>query len=316
MLQQTQVKTVEPYYERFLRHFPTVEALAAARLDAVLKLWEGLGYYSRARNLRQAAKQVVRRFGGRVPETRDALLSLPGIGPYTAGAIASIAFDQREPTVDGNIARVLCRLFLIRHDPKQPKVQKRLWEMAGALLPIHHAGTFNQALMELGARICVPRRPHCDICPVRQVCRARSHNVQDHVPAHGLRKQVPSYTVAVGIIFKNGRILIDKRKPEGLLGGFWEFPGGKKQPGETLEQALVREVHEEIGIRIHVDQRVATVDHAYSHFRVKLHAYQCTYVSGTPHCLMCADIKWVYPSMLNRYAFPAANRKIIRLLMS
>jgi A/G-specific adenine glycosylase len=311
MLQQTQVETVKPYYERFLKHFPTVESLAAARIDNILKLWEGLGYYSRARSLHRAAKQVVHRFGGHLPRTRDALLSLPGIGPYTAGAIASIAFDQREPLVDGNVTRVLCRLFLIRRDPRKPAVQKRLWRIAGSLLPASHVGHFNQALMELGSQVCVPRKPRCDICPVQRVCEARIHNQQDDVPIRARRKRVPSYIVAVGVIFKNGRILIDKRKPEGLLGGFWEFPGGKKQSGETLEQALLREVREELGIEIQVHERIATVDHAYSHFRVKLHAFQCTYVSGTPRCVTCVDLKWVYPGMLKRYAFPAANRKII-----
>ncbi len=316
MLQQTQVETVKPYYERFLRQFPTIEALAAARLDAVLRLWEGLGYYSRARNLHEAARQVVHQFGGRIPETRDALLNLPGVGPYTAGAMASIAFNERVPTVDGNVARVLCRLFLIRENPKQPRVVKRLWELAGALLPARDAGTFNQAVMELGSQVCVPRKPRCEVCPVRRVCLARIHNQQDQVPVRGSRKQTPHYIVAVGVIFKNGRLLIDRRKPEGLLGGFWEFPGGKKEPGETLEQAVVREVREELDIEIRVDRPLATVNHAYSHFRVTLHAFKCTYVSGTPRCTTCVDVKWVYPGALSRYVFPAANRKIIRALIS
>jgi A/G-specific adenine glycosylase len=314
MLQQTQVETVKPYYERFLQHLPTVESLAAANIDAVLKLWEGLGYYSRARSLHHAAKQVVRQFAGRLPETRDALLSLPGIGPYTAGAIASIAFGRREPLVDGNVSRVLCRLFLIRQDPKQPAVRKRLWEIAGTLLPASNVGHFNQALMELGSQVCVPRGPRCEICPVRRVCRARIQNEQDQVPIHARRRKIPSYVVGVGVIFKRGRILIDKRKPEGLLGGFWEFPGGKKKPGETLEQTVLREVHEELGIEVRVDELIAVVDHAYSHFRVKIHAFKCTYVAGTPRCLTCVDIKWVYPAALKRYAFPAANREIIRRL--
>ncbi len=314
MLQQTQVETVTPYYERFLLRFPTVESLASADIDTILKLWEGLGYYSRARSLHRAAGQVVREFGGHLPETREALLTLPGIGPYTAGAIASIAFDQREPLVDGNVTRVLCRLFLIRRNPRQPAVQKKLWQIARSLLPTSHVGHFNQALMELGSQVCVPRGPRCDVCPVRRVCRARIHDLQDQVPVRARRKKIPSYLVAVGVVFRKGRILIDKRKPEGLLGGFWEFPGGKKEPRETLEQALFREVREELGIEIQVNERLATVDHAYSHFRVQLHAFTCTYVSGTPRCRTCTDVKWVYPRSLNRYAFPAANRKIIHLL--
>jgi A/G-specific adenine glycosylase len=316
MLQQTQVETVKPYYERFLQQFPTVEALAAARVDAVLKVWEGLGYYSRARNLHEAAKEIVSRFGGHIPQTREALLSLPGIGPYTAGAVASIAFGRREPLVDGNVARVLCRLFLIRQDPKQPIVRKRLWKIAGDLLPTSHVGSFNQALMELGSQVCLPRKPRCEVCPVRRVCQARIRNLQDRVPMRKARKKVPSYIVAVGVIFKNGRILIDKRRPEGLLGGLWEFPGGKKEPGETIEEALIREVREELGIEIRVNEPVTTVDHAYSHFHVRLHAFRCTYVSGTPRCRVCVDFKWVYPSLLDRYAFPTANRRIIQALMA
>ena len=315
MLQQTQVETVKPYYERFLQRFPNMEALAAARMDTVLKLWEGLGYYSRARHLHQAAKQIIVRFGGRIPQAKEALLSLPGVGPYTAGAVASIAFGRRVSVVDGNVARVLCRLFLLRQDPKQPMVRKRLWEIAGSLLPTSHVGSFNQALMELGSQICLPRKPRCGVCPVRRVCQAKIHNLQSQVPARTPGKKIPSYIVAVGVIHKKGRILIDKRKPEGLLGGLWEFPGGKKQPRETLVQALVREVREELGIEIRVVEPLLTVDHAYSHFRVRLHAFECTYLGGTPRCLTCVDFKWVYPTMLNRYAFPAANRKIIQTLL-
>jgi A/G-specific adenine glycosylase len=314
MLQQTRVETVKPYYQRFLVRFPTVEALAAARIDAVLKVWEGLGYYSRARNLHRAAGEIVRRFDGRVPHTQDALLSLPGIGRYTAGAVASIAFGLQQPVVDGNVARVLCRLFLIRQDPEQSSVRERLWEIAAGLLPTSNAGNFNQALMELGSQVCLPRKPHCGTCPVRRVCQARIHGQQNQVPVRAARRTVPYYVVAVGVIFKRGRILIDKRKPEGLLGGLWEFPGGKKLLQETLEQTIVREVREELGIEVRVDAPLATVDHAYSHFRVRLHAFRCTYVGGKPRCRTCVDIKWVYPAALSRYAFPAANRRIIRIL--
>jgi A/G-specific adenine glycosylase len=315
MLQQTQVETVKPYYERFLKRFPTVEALAAADIDTVLKLWEGLGYYSRARNFHKAARQIVDRFAGKLPQTRDELLSLPGIGPYTAGAVASIAFGRREPLVDGNVARVLCRLCLIRKDPKPPATRRLLWDIAAELLPRRDVGSFNQALMELGSQICVPRKPRCDMCPLRQVCQAQISNLQDEIPVRGRTRKIPSYVVAVAVIFKRGRILIDKRKPEGLLGGLWEFPGGKKQPGETLEQAAVREVREELGIEIRVDELLTTVDHAYSHFRIRLHAFKCTFVRGTPCCRTCDDLKWVRPGELDRYAFPAANRKIISLLV-
>jgi len=316
MLQQTRVPAVVPYYERFLRRFPTVRQLARARLDAVLKLWEGLGYYSRARNLHRAAKEIVARCGGHLPSSREELLPLPGIGRYTAGAIASIAFGRREPLVDGNVIRVLCRLFRIKGSPRDSAVEKRIWALAAKLVPKSHAGQFNQALMELGREICLPRHPRCDECPVNRFCEAGLHHEQDSLPTRVPRKQLPFHTVAVGVIYRNGRILIDKRKPEGLLGGLWEFPGGKKRRGEPLPAALRREVREELAITVRVGRLLAVVDHTYSHFRVRIHAFECTYVSGTPHCIACADFKWVRPGDLGRYAFPAANKKIMEILRS
>ncbi len=314
MLQQTRVQAVIPYYEQFLRRFPTVQKLARARIDSVLKLWEGLGYYSRARNLHEAAKQIVSRYDGRLPDTRAELLSLPGIGVYTAGAVASIAFGRQEPVVDGNVIRVLCRVFRIRKDPKQTETRKHIWSIARDLLPAIAPGDFNQALMELGAEVCLPQTPYCGACPLRRTCLARRHSEQTRLPVRRRKKPIPCYPVVVGVIERNGQILIDKRKPEGLLGGLWEFPGGKKRPGESLEEALHREVREEIGIRIRVDGLIATVNHTYSHFRIRLHAFGCTYVSGTPRCLGCYAVKWVRPGDLGRYAFPAANNRIIQAL--
>jgi len=316
MLQQTRVPAVVPYYERFLNQFPTVERLAHAHLDTVLKLWEGLGYYSRARNLHAAAKKIVTEFHGHLPATREELLTLPGIGRYTAGAIASIAFGRREPLVDGNVTRVLCRIFRIEGSPKDVATQKRIWSIAEKLVPEGHAGQFNQALMELGSEVCLPRRPRCDDCPVNPSCGARLHHEQDSLPTRVPKKQLPFYTVAVGVIYRNGRILIDKRKPEGLLGGLWEFPGGKKRRGESLETALRREVREELALTVRVGRPLAVVDHTYSHFRVRIHAFECTYVSGTPRCIACADFKWVRPGDLGRSAFPAANKRIIEILRS
>jgi A/G-specific adenine glycosylase len=316
MLQQTRVPTVVPYYERFLGRFPTVRHLARARLDTVLKLWEGLGYYSRARNLHRAAKEIVSRFDGRVPQTMDELLSLPGIGRYTAGAIASIAFDKREPLVDGNIERVLCRVFRIQGDPGRPAIREKIWSVAERLLPEEHVGRFNQAMMELGSEVCTPRNPRCEECPVSRFCQARRRGEQDSLPTRVPKKPLPSHMVAVGVIYRDGRILIDKRKPEGLLGGLWEFPGGKVLPGESLETALRREVREELAIEIDVGPKIAAVDHAYTHFRVRIHAFECTHRSGEPRCITCADFKWVRPGDLGRYAFPAANKKIIQVLRS
>jgi A/G-specific adenine glycosylase len=314
MLQQTQVDTVCDYYRRFLKRFPTVRDLAKARLDSVLKVWEGLGYYSRARHLHQAARIVADQHQGQVPTTHKELMALPGIGRYTAGAIASIAFGRQEPVLDGNVIRVLCRLVRFKQSPKSRDAQVVLWDMATHLVPRKRPGDFNQAMMELGATVCHRDNSLCSDCPLAVLCLAYEHQEQAALPMRIKAKTRPRYTVAVGIIYKRGRILIDKRKPEGLLGGLWEFPGGKQEPGETLEAALRREVKEELDVTVRVERLLTTVHHVYSHFEVDIHAFVCTYVKGTPKCLACTDVKWVYPKHLTRYAFPGANRKIFKAL--
>jgi A/G-specific adenine glycosylase len=310
MLQQTQVQTVVAYYERFLRRLPTVEKLARARLDTVLKLWEGLGYYSRARNLHKAAQCITKEHQGVFPDTAEDLMRLPGIGRYTAGAIASIAYGLQEPILDGNVTRILCRVFRIHGDTRSQAVQRQLWALAADLVPRRSPGEFNQAMMELGATLCARQGPNCPACPLAKLCLAHQHQEQDQLPQRSPKKSVPHKIVAIGIIFHKGKILIDKRKPEGLLGGLWEFPGGKPEPGESLEAALKREVKEELNINIKVGRHLTTVHHAYTHFTVELHAYRCHYVSGTPKCLGCTDYKWITQDQLDRYAFPGANKKI------
>ncbi|MCL4489113.1 MAG: A/G-specific adenine glycosylase [Chloroflexi bacterium] len=312
LLQQTQVTTVIPYYERFLARFPTVASLAAARLDAVLKTWEGAGYYARARNLHRAAREIVTRFHGRVPSTVDELLSLPGIGRYTAGAIASIAYHRDAPVLDGNVVRVLCRYFGIREDPARTETQKELWAIAETLVPHGRAGDFNQGLMDLGATLCAPRQPACPACPLRRGCLARRLGIQQQLPAKHAKKRRPHHQVAVGIIWKGDEILIAQRFARDLLGGLWEFPGGHRERGESLAECVRREVREELGVRVAVGAEFAVVDHGYSHFSITLHAFRCRYVSGNPRALGCAAFKWVRPRNLSRYAFPAANRKIIQ----
>lgn len=316
LLQQTQAATVIPYYERFLARFPNVRALASASLNDVLKVWEGAGYYARARHLHRAAKEIVARFNGEIPSTVDELLTLPGIGRYTASAIASIAFGRDVPVVDGNVTRVLCRYFKITDDPKGAQTQKALWQRAEKLLPRGHAGDFNQALMELGATVCAPRHPQCAACPLKRGCLARRLNVQDQLPTKRARKKLPHHEIAVGVIWKRGKILIAQRPAEKLLGGLWEFPGGHRQKHETLAQCVAREVREELGIEVEVGKNIATIQHAYSHFRITLHAFECRWVRGRPRALGCATWKWVAPRDLEHYAFPAANRKIIARLMT
>ncbi|MCF7972890.1 MAG: A/G-specific adenine glycosylase [Phycisphaerae bacterium] len=315
MLQQTQVETVRDYYTRFLNRLPTVHHFAKAPLDTILKLWEGLGYYTRARNAHKAAKQVTQEFGGEFPSTLEGLQQLSGVGRYTAGAIASIAFGVRAPIVDGNVVRILCRIFCLHGDPTTSSMQKRLWALASDLVPVKRPGDFNEAMMELGATVCHRQSPACELCPLKPMCRACQQGIQMDLPERVKRRPRPTVQVAVGVIYKRGRILIDKRPPEGLLGGLWEFPGGKKKSGESFRQALKREVREELDIEILVNKKLVVVDHAYTHFQVQLHVYVCEFVSGEPQCLACTDIKWVLPSQLARYAFPTANRKIFPVLL-
>ncbi len=316
MLQQTQVEQVIPYYERFVRRFPDVVSLARAPLADVLKVWEGLGYYARARNLKSAAEHIVDQRGGRMPATHDELIRVSGIGPYTAAAIASIAYNEHYPVVDGNVMRVIARLMKIQEPPGKKGTKTRFVQTARSLMPAGQASEFNQAMMELGALICTPHRPKCDRCPVSFFCQAfQTLKDPSVLPLKAPTKDKPHYNVAVGIIWKGGKILIDQRPEEGLLGGLWEFPGGKQEPGESLEACLEREVREEMDIQIRVQGPFLTIPHAYSHFKVTLHSFQCQHVHGEPRPKKAINWKWVSPKEINRYAFPQANRKILDALL-
>lgn len=315
MLQQTRIETVIPYYERFLKRFATVESLAEAKTDEVLKLWEGLGYYGRARNLHKAARMVVHQYGGCFPNTAEELGKLPGVGRYTAGAVASIAFHEPTPAVDGNVIRVLCRLFCIREEPTKTAVRNNLWQLARMLVSTKRPGDFNQSMMELGATVCKVVQPNCDGCPLKRFCLARKNGLEAVLPHVPKAPKLPEYEIAAGLVFRNGRILITKRKPEGLLGGLWEFPGGKREKGETLAQTAGREIREETGIEVSVGSLLVSVRHAYSHFKIVLHAFLCEYRGGQARAIGCDAVKWVWPKQLKQYAFPAANQKIIKKLM-
>jgi A/G-specific adenine glycosylase len=314
MLQQTQVATAIPYFERFLKRFPTVESLARARQASVLKAWEGLGYYSRARRLHDAARRVVRDHGGRLPSSAEQLRQLPGVGRYTAGAIASIAFGAGGAALDGNVIRVLSRLMLIEANPSTAQGEATFWEHAERLAPRRKSGLWNQAVMDLGATVCVPRRPRCLVCPLSEPCRARAEGRQDEFPAKSPRKAVPHHDVAVGLLWKDGKVLIDRRPAGGMLGGMWEFPGGKRHEGETIEACLRRELREELGVGVSDVRPLVTTSHAYSHFRVTLHAFECRLASGRPRPLKSECLKWATLDELDRYAFPKGSRKIIDAL--
>jgi A/G-specific adenine glycosylase len=310
MLIQTQVDTVLPYYSRFLDRFPDIPSLAAADLDDVLKTWEGLGYYARARNLHKAASQVMARHNGQLPDDERALRSLPGIGPYVAAALLSIAFGQRVLAIDGNVRRVFSRVYDIPHPE-----DGRLHDLGHDWVE-DRPGDVNQALMDLGAGVCTPRSPDCQHCPLLDACQANANGTIAERPGRRPTRKRPHYDIAVGVIWRGAEILIAKRPPEGLLGGLWEFPGGKPQPGESLEAAVVREVQEELDVEVAPGAKIATVEHAYSHFEITLHAFRCQYRSGTPKPLGCQEFVWAKTDELDRYAFPAANRRVLEALIT
>jgi len=316
MLQQTQVSTVEPYYERFIDRFPTVVDLAEADLNDVMKLWEGLGYYGRARHLHKAAREILSRFAGKIPNNLQDLLSLPGIGRYTAGAILSIAFHESVPILDGNVIRLLARIFHVTECVDKPDTRKVLWNIAGELLPLKRIDDFNQGIMELGSIICKPKQPLCDVCSLETLCEAKRLSIQAQLPVRRPRKPIPHYHVTAGIIWRGENLLITLRPPRGLLGGLWEFPGGKQEEGEDLASCLHREIREELGIEIQVGDLFTSVKHAYTHFKITLHAFHCTYIEGEIQLIECDDYRWISPKEFEKYAFPAADRKIIEELGS
>ena len=311
MAQQTRMAVVRERYDRFLAAFPDVDALAAAERDEVLKAWEGLGYYSRARNLHDAARIVATDLDGRLPDSVEGLRALPGIGPYTAGAVASLAFGLREPAVDGNVRRVLSRL----HDLPRPAAGA-LEVRARALLEATDAppGEVNQALMDLGGEVCTPRSPACDHCPLGPDCLARARGTQAERPGRAPRRELPHRTIAVTVVCREGRVLIGRRPEEGLLGGLWEFPGGKVEPGETPRAAAARELREEMCLEAELGEEIAVVEHAYSHFRITLHAFRGRWTAGEPCGRAASDWRWVAPGELAGFAFPAANRPVLETL--
>ncbi len=315
MLQQTQVATVIPYFNRWMKAFPSVKHLAQAKLPKVLKHWEGLGYYTRARNLHKAAQWVQEENAGALPQTFEGLQQLSGIGRYTAGAIASIVFKEPVPVLDGNVKRVLSRLFRIKENGATAKSEAVLWDWADRLVPKKKPGDFNQALMELGATVCLPKKPLCLLCPLLKKCDSARHKEQDHYPPPKPKTPSKKIEVSAAVIKRNGKIFIQQRLHKGLMGGLWEFPGGKLEAGETPETALVREIREELDIDITPDKRLLTIRHTYTKFRVTLYVFQCESPKGRIRATECEQWKWVHPADLDQYPYPAANVKIVKHLM-
>jgi A/G-specific adenine glycosylase len=294
MLQQTRVETVRPYYARWLRAFPTIQSLARASDDRVLKLWEGLGYYSRARNLHRAAQAVVRERKGQLPRTVEGLRTLPGIGRYTAGAIASIAFGERVPLVDGNVARVFARIFAIGANVKSPRTLQSLWKLAEDLLPDTNPGDFNQSLMELGALVCTPANPCCDTCPMRRVCAARARGLVEQLPNRGEKLRTVHLVAKAAFVKSGNRILLQRRPRQGLLANFWELP-----PADARRFRVRRQIHE--------------LRHTITRRRIVFQVYECVPIAKFRSN---GEWRWATSSQLKALALPAAHRRAIESVLS
>jgi len=314
MLQQTQVKTVIPYFLKFLNQFPTLDDLANADLETVLKMWEGLGYYARARNFHKAATIVSKELKGFIPDDISEFRNLPGVGEYIGSAVLSIAFDQAFAVVDGNVKRVLSRLYCLDHPVNKPSFHKQFKTYAESLLDKSKPGIFNQAMMELGALICTPKKPQCQICPVAEFCAAILSDKVTQFPKRVKSKKIPTYPIAVGIVRKDGKLLITRRKLNGLLGGLWEFPGGKLKAKEEAPTACIREIKEETGLTVKTVSHLTTIRHAYTHFKIQMDVFYCIYISGQIDLNGPIDYRWIARKHINNFAFPKANLKFIPLI--
>ncbi|XVJ50673.1 MAG: A/G-specific adenine glycosylase [Vampirovibrio sp.] len=318
MLQQTQVVTVLPYFSRFMETFPTVEALAQAPAEFVLKQWEGLGYYSRCRHLHEAAQVVVRDFQGKVPHELKSILSLPGVGRYTAGAILSFAYHQRVPLLDGNVKRILARLLGDEAPINQPATEKKQWTWIQSLLEASQDPyTFNQAIMELGAVICTPKQPKCLLCPLPEHCRAFQEGRVETLPVKIAPKAVPYKHIGVAILQNEaGAYFIQQRPKTGLLANLWEFPGGKQEARESIEATIQRELKEELNIEVSVGLHALDIDHAYTHLKVTLHVFH-VHLNMPPRQLelnAAQAFRWASLAEMEALPFPKANHAILQYL--
>jgi A/G-specific adenine glycosylase len=317
MLQQTQLQVVLPYWRRWMEAFPTVGALAAASEHEVLMRWQGLGYYSRARRLHQGAALLTAAAQGPEadawPRTLEGWLAIPGVGRSTAGSILSSALDLPHPILDGNVKRVLTRLTASPRPPARDAAG--LWRLSASLLDPQRPRAFNQALMDLGSGVCTPRNPSCGGCPWQGDCAAYAAGEPARYPVKDTPRELPFQVIGVGVVVNEaGQVLIDQRLNEGLLGGLWEFPGGKQEPGEAIAATIARELREELAIEVRVDELLIELDHAYSHKRLRFVVHLCQWLSGEPQPLASQQVRWVAPAELDSYPFPAANARIIAAL--
>ena len=312
MLQQTTVATVIPYYKRWVETFPDIRSLANARTEKILKVWEGLGYYERARNIKKCALFLVERFEAKLPGSYRELIKLPGIGSYTAGAVMSIAFGKRFPVLDANVKRVVMRLLMLRGGINS-KDKKRIEEFLEQLLPEKNVGIFNQALMELGAIVCRPKSPSCPDCPFNDFCLSYEKGVQETIPALK-KKDYKKIHAVLAIIQKRGKILIQKRPSTGLMAGLFEFPSFEKKRGETSDEAIKRGIEKELGDEILKKGFLGKVGHAYTSYRVSLDVYFLDLKKGS---IQKSSLKriWAAEDELGRYPFTSGSAKALRLFV-
>ncbi len=318
MLQQTQMERGVDYFNRWVERLPDVASVAAAEEQEILKLWEGLGYYARARNLHAAAKMLMERFDGIIPCDPLELQSLPGIGPYTSAAISSIACNTDIPVVDANVLRVYARLFDIDGPVKTGVARSQIERIASEMLPAGQARVFNQALMDFGGMICLPRNPKCSSCPLKDYCLSLLRRTVAERPFVESAKKTTLIEMATGILEVNGRIFIQQRQVDDIWGGLWEFPGGRIEPGESPDSAVIREYFEETGYSVEICQKIITVTHFYTRYKVVLHCFSCR-LNGEPNdpLLTAAQaFKWVLPRDINHFGFPAGHRKILEHIAS
>ncbi len=310
MLQQTQLKVMLPFWKRWMNVFPSLEVLASSTDQSVLITWQGLGYYLRARRMLVASHYLLK---AGWPRTLEGWLQVPGIGLTTAGSILSSAFDLPFPILDGNVKRVLARMIAFEEPPSSQI--KLFWKLSEALLDVDQPRNFNQALMDLGATLCKPKNPKCYSCPWRNHCIAYSLGKVHHYPVRPMSKPLPFEVIGVGVVLNPlGKVVIDQRKNEGPLGGLWEFPGGKQEKGETIKSTILREIKEELGITVSVEDELITFDHSYTHKRLRFVVHICNFLGGEPRPLASQEVRWVLIEELSNYPFPAANAKIISTL--
>lgn len=319
MMQQTQMDRGVTYYLRWMERFPDVASVAAAPEEDVLKAWEGLGYYRRARNIQAAAKAIMTRYKGRFPSSPDALSALPGIGPYTAGAIASTAFNRPVPCVDGNVERVLSRVFNIDSPVRAEPAKSRIRDLAAGLIPAGRARDFNQALMELGALVC-RKKPLCEVCPIRQVCESLRLGVVEERPVPGRKTDITLLEVVTGVLLHEGRLFMQRRPDTGVWAGLWEFPGGRLKPDETPEEALRRTWREDTAFDVAVTEKIAVLRHSYTTCRITLHCFTAHFCNRQPPCPAppalhrASEYRWIEPSEAERLTLPSPHRKLMNLL--